>query len=82
MRGVQAADEATVTDADRVLHVPVLAVGGTQEVVARADQMEAAIRPWASAGFTQKFLEAGHWLMMEKSEELSLILADFAARDK
>jgi len=80
MRGVQAGDEAGLTDVDRTLKVPVLGVGGALDVIGRADQMQSANEPWASKGYTEKVLQTGHWPMMEKSEELSSILVDFAAR--
>jgi pimeloyl-ACP methyl ester carboxylesterase len=34
--------------------------------------------PWAKAGLTEKVVDAGHWLMFEKSDEVSQILKDFA----
>lgn len=80
MRGVQAKDEGAVTDADRTLEVPVLAVGGSQDLVARADQVRGATEPWSSKGYTEKTLDAGHWLMLEKSQEVSEILLEFAGK--
>lgn len=80
LRGVNAKDAATVTDAQRMLKVPALAVGGAQDLVSRGDQMQSAMEPWAGRGYTEKTLDAGHWLMLEKKEELSSILIEFAAR--
>ncbi|KAF7547084.1 hypothetical protein G7046_g9121 [Stylonectria norvegica] len=80
LRGVNAKDEATVTDTQRMLKVPVLGVGGTLDLVAQADWVSAQIEPYAKKGYTYKALESGHWVMLEKSEELNTILKEFAAR--
>lgn len=81
MRGVQAEDEAMLTDVDRTLKVPVLGVGCALDVIGRADQMRGGNEPWASKGYKEKVLQTGHWPMLEKSEELSSILIEFATRD-
>lgn len=77
LRGVQAADEVDLTDEDRTLRVPVLTIGGTQDLVTRADQIRAQTEPWARAGYTEKTVDAGHWMMYEAREEVSSILLDF-----
>lgn len=77
LRGVQADDEACLTDEDRTLRVPVLAIGGAQDVVTRADQLRAQTEPWAAAGYTERIVDAGHWMMHEDREGVSSALLEF-----
>lgn len=77
MRGVQAVDGITLTEEEKLLKVPVLAVTGSQDMVARTEYMQPATKPWSSNGYTELSLDAGHWLMLEKASELSSILMDF-----
>jgi len=77
LRGIQAADEATLTDENRTLKVPVLAVGGLQDPVARPDQVAPAIEHYAAAGYQLEILDTGHWMMLEQKENVSRILIDF-----
>jgi pimeloyl-ACP methyl ester carboxylesterase len=79
MYGVQAVDEENFTDEDRMLTVPVLAVGGTEDLVTRLDQLEGQLKPWTPNGFTLRTLETSHWMMWEDPEGLSSILLEFAA---
>lgn len=81
MRGTQAPDEDPLTDEDRTLRVPVLGICGAEDVVTRADQIGAGTKPFASKGYEELVLKgAGHWVMIEKREEFSRALMDFAAR--
>ena len=77
MRGVQVADTQHLSDEVMKLRVPVLGIGGALDQLARASQMGEAIRPWAVAGYTEELVEAGHWVMLEKRDEVSRILAEF-----
>ncbi|PVH84679.1 alpha/beta-hydrolase [Cadophora sp. DSE1049] len=80
MRGTQAPDEDPLTDADRTLKVPVLGMCGGGDMVTRADQIGLGTRPFASKGYTEKVLEgAGHWIMLERREEVSTALLEFVA---
>ena len=78
MRGVQAADAEAITDEDRLLKVPVLTVGGTKDLVTRADQLRMQTEPYVTSGYTDIWVDAGHWLMLEQRENVSAILIDFA----
>lgn len=40
--------------------------------------MGAATKALATKGYTEKLLDAGHWLMLEASDDTSSILAEFA----
>jgi soluble epoxide hydrolase / lipid-phosphate phosphatase len=79
MYGIQAADEEDLTDEDRTLTVPVLAVGGTKDLVTRVEELEGQLKPWAPNGFTIRTLETSHWMMWEDPVGLSSILLEFAA---
>jgi soluble epoxide hydrolase / lipid-phosphate phosphatase len=79
MRGVQAADEDHLTDDDRLLKVPVLTVGGTKDMVTRADQLRTTTEPWTTQRYSDQSVDAGHWVMLEQRENISTILAKFAA---
>lgn len=79
MRGTQADDEAGLTDEDRTLRVPVLAIGGSEDTVTRADQIQAQFGQWAVAGYTERTVKAGHWMMYEDREGVSSALLEFLA---
>ncbi|GAP85761.2 putative epoxide hydrolase 2 [Rosellinia necatrix] len=81
LRGVDAADESVLTDEDRMLRVPVLAVGSGKDQVATPDLQPASIEPWAVAGFEQQIVDSGHWIMQEKGDELNDILIEFIGRE-
>lgn len=78
MRGVQAADGEGITDEDRLLKVPVLTIGGTKDPVTRADQLRMQTEPYTTQGYTEHWVDAGHWLMLEQRENVSSILIEFA----
>ncbi|KAI1754609.1 alpha/beta-hydrolase [Xylaria castorea] len=78
MRGVQAAGEASLTDEDRKLKVPVLGISGANDHVTLPDTLVGGTKPWATAGFEVQTVQAGHWTMLEKPDEVSQILIDFA----
>ncbi|KAF9777141.1 hypothetical protein IL306_004596, partial [Fusarium sp. DS 682] len=77
LRGVQAKDDEVLTDEDRMLKVPVLAIGGSQDLVTRAEQMEMTTKPFAKAGYTERVVNAGHWMMYEDREGVSAALLEF-----
>ncbi|KAF5027511.1 hypothetical protein F66182_382 [Fusarium sp. NRRL 66182] len=82
MRGTQAQDEEPLTDQQRTLQVPVLGICGGQDMVTRADQIGRGIRPYASQGYTEVILEgAGHWVMLERRQDVSNALLDFVRAD-
>lgn len=82
MRGIQAVDEDPLTDEDRVLNVSVLGICGAEDMVTRADQIGIGTRPFAEKGYTEVVLEgAGHWIMLERRDEVSKALLEFVARE-
>ncbi|KAI8633280.1 alpha/beta-hydrolase [Xylariaceae sp. FL1651] len=78
LRGIQAEDEAILTNDDRTLRVPVLLVGASKDLVARAEQQGVRTKPWCSAGYEERVVDAGHWVMLEKGDDVNEILIDFA----
>ncbi|KAI0550750.1 alpha/beta-hydrolase [Xylaria curta] len=78
LRGVQVAGEASLTDEDRKLKVPVLGIAGADDGVTLPDVLIGGTEPWAVAGFEVRTVQAGHWVMLEKPDEISQILIDFA----
>jgi soluble epoxide hydrolase/lipid-phosphate phosphatase len=81
MRGIQAEYPPVLTEEQMSINVPVLIIPSTQDVVARPEFMHFQTEPWAKAGLTEKPVDAGHWLMLEKTEEVNQILKDFAKGD-
>ena len=77
MRGVNVADGGALPASAFTLKVPVLAIGGTQDLVTRADQLGLTTKLFAANGYTEKQPDAGHWLMLEKPGDISTILQDF-----
>jgi len=77
LRGVQVEDEAGLTDEEKTIKVPVLAIGGAEDQASRSDFIELGTEPWAKGGFEFKVIEAGHWVMFEKPEEINRLLIDF-----
>ncbi|KAI1180788.1 alpha/beta-hydrolase [Nemania sp. FL0916] len=78
MRGVQVAGELLVTDEDRKLRVPVLGVSDAGDLVTLPDAQRQTTEPWAEAGYQERSVQAGHWVMLEKPDEMNQILVDFA----
>ncbi|PVI01168.1 alpha/beta-hydrolase [Periconia macrospinosa] len=78
LRGIHQKDEAQLPDTARYLQVPVLAIGAAQDAILPPEAQRAAIEPWAVAGFEQRILDTGHWVALEKGDELSELLIEFA----
>ncbi|KAH8716768.1 Alpha/Beta hydrolase protein [Phaeosphaeriaceae sp. PMI808] len=78
LRGGNVEDDAILTDDDRTLRVPVLAVAAANDQVSTPEQQKLRTEPWASAGFEQRIVDAGHWIALEKGDELSKILIEFS----
>ncbi|KAK8136776.1 hypothetical protein PG984_004716 [Apiospora sp. TS-2023a] len=78
MRGVFEEDEAVLSDEDRKLKVPVVAIAGAKDQVSTPEDMTAVTKPYATGGYTEYLLDAGHWIMLEQKEKVTSILAEFA----
>ncbi|KAH7024645.1 Alpha/Beta hydrolase protein [Microdochium trichocladiopsis] len=77
MRGVNAVDEAGVNPMNATIHVPVLVIGGSQDKVTFAEAAVNNTRTFARDKFRGVVLDGGHWLQMEKADEVSSELLDF-----
>ncbi|KXJ88048.1 Alpha/Beta hydrolase protein [Microdochium bolleyi] len=72
--GTDVAEEDAVPDERKPLDVPVTLIGGTQDTVTPGAQMRMFTEPWAKQGVEEFQLDAGHWLGLEKADEVSEIL--------
>lgn len=79
LRGVQAQDEQYLDQQFLYINVPVLAIGGLRDLVARSDQIEATFEPWAKAGLTLRYLDTGHWIMHEDPDGVNAALLELLA---
>ncbi|KAI9690116.1 MAG: hypothetical protein M1822_009077 [Bathelium mastoideum] len=77
MQGINNADEANFTDEEKLLTLPNLLIVSTQDYATRADMQEQSHRKWAKKPKVE-VLECGHWIQMEKREELYQLLVSFA----
>jgi soluble epoxide hydrolase / lipid-phosphate phosphatase len=77
--GVDAEDDAELVQADWMLHMPVLTIGGLNDTASRPEFMRDTER-WTMDGYSYRHenLEAGHWLTHERSDEVNALLLDFA----
>ncbi|KAH7303967.1 Alpha/Beta hydrolase protein [Stachybotrys elegans] len=81
MRGVQAESEESLTDADRMMHVPVLTISGAEDMIALAEEIPTITGPWVSGNYTAKTVQAGHWLFYEAAAEVNSIMLEFLGFD-
>jgi pimeloyl-ACP methyl ester carboxylesterase len=44
----------------------------------RPETLGPSTQPWTRAGYEEKTVQSGHWLMLEKPDEVSRILIEFA----
>lgn len=78
MRGVFDEDEAVLSDEDRMLKVPVVAIAGAKDQVSTPEDMTAVTKTYAASGYSEYLLDAGHWIMLEQKEKVTSILVEFA----
>ncbi|PNP39978.1 hypothetical protein TGAMA5MH_08244 [Trichoderma gamsii] len=78
LRGYSAVDEARLTDENRKIKVPVMAIGGTKDPVTRFDQLKSETEPWTTKGYTQHAVEADHWVILEAGDVVMDHLKNFA----
>lgn len=78
MRDLHAADDALIPEENKFVNVPALVVVSDKDYVARAEVAE-QVSPARLRNFTiKKFENCGHWVQLEKKDEFSRILVDFA----
>ncbi|KAJ5640114.1 epoxide hydrolase [Penicillium longicatenatum] len=76
IRGVNAADEAEI--ADGRCHLPTLLVVSQKDHVSRADMGIAGTKELAADLRVKSFEECGHWIQLERPNEISAALEEFA----
>lgn len=79
---MNASDDAKLTVEDQQLHVPILAILGALDPIARPELMIQLTEPWAFGGFESKILDGGHWLAHELPEQVSELLLEFGSKEK
>ncbi|KAI0465542.1 Alpha/Beta hydrolase protein [Xylaria cf. heliscus] len=78
MRGVNDEDEAHIPDTDKRCNLPVLLVVSEEDYVTRADMQIPTTRKWVSNLIIKNFPRCGHWIQLERPDELKRLLVDFA----
>ncbi|KAH7303158.1 Alpha/Beta hydrolase protein [Stachybotrys elegans] len=78
MDGLWEEDENALPNEKWTLNVPVLTIGGSDDVISRPDILDASTRPWAMAGYEARLVPGGHWVQHEAPEQVSLYLLEFA----
>jgi pimeloyl-ACP methyl ester carboxylesterase len=76
IRGVNAADEAEI--ADGRCHLPTLLVVSQKDHVSRADMGIAGTKELVADLRVKSFEECGHWIQLERPNEISAALEEFA----
>ncbi|KAL4895459.1 putative epoxide hydrolase [Aspergillus ambiguus] len=77
MRGVNAEDEAAVSEEDKICRSPLLLIGAEKDYVCLADMQEQSARPFATDLRVER-LDTGHWVQLEKPDEVNALLIKFA----
>jgi soluble epoxide hydrolase/lipid-phosphate phosphatase len=65
---------------DRRITVPMLYIGQTGDWVCRTDQMGAAKEQRLVGDLEEKVVDAGHWVLYEKPEEIAGLISDWLKR--
>ncbi|KAJ5204661.1 epoxide hydrolase [Penicillium cinerascens] len=78
MRGVNNVDEAEIPDADRGCHLPTLLVVSEKDYITRADMNIATTKEYAPDLRVKNFADCGHWIQLERPDELHQLLEEFA----
>ncbi|KAK8058861.1 hypothetical protein PG994_009309 [Apiospora phragmitis] len=78
MRGIFEEDEAGLSNEDKMLRVPVVAVSAAKDQICIPEEMTAITKPWTTNDYTEYLLDAGHWVMLEQKGKVTSILPEFA----
>ena len=76
MGQINAEDEASVPEERQHIHKPSLLVLCEKDYIAIPQLMEESMRPFAK-DMEVKTVDCGHWLLLEKTDEVNEILKDF-----
>lgn len=78
MRGVNSADEAEVSEKERICKVPTLLIVSDQDYVTRADMQIMTSKKSVQDLRVEILVGCGHWIQLERAEELHRLLEAFA----
>ncbi|RYP40478.1 hypothetical protein DL768_010624 [Monosporascus sp. mg162] len=78
MRGVNLPDEANIAEEDRFCKVPALLVVSDLDFVTRADMQSQQTLKWAKQLRIETMRNCGHWIPLERPNELQELLQGFA----
>ena len=77
MRGINHADEAHIPHEKKLLTLPNMLVVSTKDYATRAEMQEQRHREWTKQTKVE-VLDCGHWIQLEKRDELVGLLLGFA----
>ena len=77
MRGINRADEAHIPHEKKLLTLPNMLVVSTKDYATRAEMQEQRHREWTEQTKVE-VLDCGHWIQLEKRDELVGLLLGFA----
>lgn len=79
MRGINDEDEAQVSEADKFCKLPTLLIVSEEDYVTRADMNIAGTKPWVSDLRVKNLEGCGHWIQLERPEEVHRLLEEFGS---
>lgn len=78
MRGLNADDEAAISENDRFCHIPTLLVVSTDDYVSPANIMTAQTQKWCTDMRVETVEGCGHWIQLEQPEKLFQLMKSLA----
>ncbi|KAF2972302.1 hypothetical protein GQX73_g1321 [Xylaria multiplex] len=79
LRGVNDKDEADIADTDKRCDLPTLLVVSEEDYVTRADMQIPTTQQWVRNLTIKNLAGCGHWIQLERPDELNNMLVDFAS---
>lgn len=79
MRGINLTDESEFSEEDKFCQLPALLVVSDQDYVTRADMQTQNTSKWVKE-LCIETLHCGHWIQLEKADELHKLLEDFSKK--
>jgi len=77
IRNVEADDDALIPEERRIVTVPTLLVTSDKDYVTRAETSEKLAPIRLKSFWIEKVIDAGHWIQLEKKNELNMLLLGF-----
>ena len=79
MHGVNDVDETAISQEDRFCKVPTLLIVSDEDYVTRAEVQVMKCKEWCPDLRIESLLGCGHWIQLERPEELHRLLEGFSA---